>query len=74
MNRIRFKRIALVVLGIVLLCRAGRILAFLQGLDLGGILTLEPLRRMPESGRRLVTIALCALVVVVLHDLLSRRK
>jgi hypothetical protein len=74
MSRIRFKRIALVVIGIVLLCEAGRIRQFLKGLDLGGILTLEPLRRTPESGRFLVTIALLALAFVTLDSLLRRRK
>jgi hypothetical protein len=74
MSRIRFKRIALVAVVILLLARGGRILQFLKGLDLGGVLTLEPLRRTPEDGRFLVTIALLALAFVTLDSLLRRRK
>jgi hypothetical protein len=74
MSRIRFKRIALVVIGIVLLCQADRIIEFLKRLNPSGILTLEPLRRSPEEGRFLVTIALCVLVFVVLYSLFQRGK
>jgi len=74
MNQISFKRVALLAMAVLALSRTGRILEFLKGLDLGGILTIEPLRRSPEEGRFLVTIALCALVFVVLYSLLQKRK
>lgn len=74
MNRIRFKRIALVLVGVVLLCQAGRILEFIRALDLDGILTLEPLRRASEGLRCLITIALCVLVCVVLYSFFQKRK
>jgi len=74
MNQISFKRVALLAVVVLALSRTGRILEFLKGLDLGGILTIEPLRRSPEEGRFLVTIALCALVFVVLYSLFQKRK
>lgn len=74
MNRIRFKRIALVLVGVVLLCQAGRILEFITALDLGSMLTLDPLRHASEGVRCLITIALCVLVFVVLSSLFQRRK
>ncbi len=72
MNRISLKRVALVAAVVLLLSRTGRILEFLKGLDLSGILTLEPLRRTPEDGRCLMTLALGALAIVLLHSWLFR--
>lgn len=74
MNQISFKRLALLAAVILLLSRTGRILESLKGLDLGGILTLEPLRRTPEDGRCLMTLALGALVIVLLHSWFFRGR
>jgi len=74
MNQISLKRIALLTLVVLALSRTGRIIEFLKGFDLGGILTLEPLRRSPEEGRFLVTIALCVLAFVVLSSLFQKGK
>jgi len=66
-----------ILIGFVVVLVASRtrwIREFLKGLDFGGILTLDPLRRAPEEGRFLVTIALCALAFAFLLFLLSRRK
>lgn len=74
MNQISFKKIALAALVVFALSRTRQILRFLEELDLGGVLTLEPLRNSPEGARFLVTVALGALAVVLLCSLLSRRK
>jgi hypothetical protein len=74
MNQISLKRVALVAVVVLVLSRTGRILEFLKGLDLGGMLTIEPLRSASEGVRCLITIALCALVFVVLSSLFQRRK
>jgi hypothetical protein len=74
MNQISFKKIAATALVVFALSRTRQILRFFEELNLSGILTLEPLRNSPEGARFLVTVALCALVVVLLHNLLSGRK
>ena len=74
MIQLSWKKILIGFLVVLVASRTRRILEFLKGLDFGGILTLEPLRRQPEEGRFLVTIALCVLLFVVLFSLLSRRK
>ena len=74
MNQVSFKKIAVAALVVFALSRTRQILRFFRELELGGILTLEPLRNSPDGARFLVTVALCALVFVVLYSLLSRRK
>lgn len=74
MNQISFKKIAVAALVVFALSRTRQILQFLEGLELGGILTLEPLRNSPDGARFLVTVALGALAVVLLYNLLSGRK
>jgi hypothetical protein len=74
MNQISFKKIAVAVLVVFALSRTRQILRFLEELDLGGILTVEPLRNSPEGARFLATVALGALAVFLLYNLLSRRK
>jgi len=73
-NQISFKKIAIAVAVIFALSRTRQIVEFFKDLDLGGILTLEPLRRTPEEGRFLVTVAVGVLVVVVLWSLVKNRK
>lgn len=74
MNQISFKKIAVAALVVFALSRTRQILRFLDELNLGGILTLELLRNSPEGARFLVTVALCALAIVLLYNLLSGRK
>jgi hypothetical protein len=74
MNQISLKKIAVAALVVFALSRTRQILRFIEELDLGGVLTLEPLRNSPEGARFLVTVALGALAVVLLCSLLSRRK
>jgi hypothetical protein len=74
MTQLSWKKLLVGFLVVLVLSHAGRILVFLQGLDLGGILTLEPLRRTPEDGRCLMTHALGALVIVLLHSWFFRGR
>jgi len=74
MNQISLKKIAVAAMVIFALSRSRQILQFFEELELGGILTLEPLRNSPAGARFLVTVALCAFVFVVLYSLLSKRK
>lgn len=74
MPPISFKKIGILVFSVIALSRTRQILRFIEELDLGGVLTLEPLRNSPEGARFLVTVALCALVIVLLYNLLDRRK
>lgn len=74
MSQISFKKIAVAALVVFALSRTRQILRFLEDLDLRDILTLEPLRNSPEGARFLATVALGALAVVLLYNLLSGRK
>ncbi|MDX9880272.1 MAG: hypothetical protein RBS72_22175 [Sedimentisphaerales bacterium] len=68
MNQISAKKVLWAFIALLLLSRTGRIVQFFETLDLGGILTLEPLRNSPEGGRFLVTVALLALAFVTIHS------
>jgi len=72
--RISFKKIAIAFFVIFLLSRSRRILEALSGFDGGQILTLEPLKDSPEEGRFLVTLALMALIFLVILRVFLRRK
>jgi hypothetical protein len=74
MNQISFKKIAVAALVVFALSRTRQILQFFEELELGGILTLEPLRNSPAGARFLATVALGALAVVLFYNLLSRRR
>ena len=54
MNHISAKKVLWAFIALLLLSRTGRIVQFFEASDLGGILTLEPLRNSPEEGRFLV--------------------
>jgi hypothetical protein len=71
--QISFKKVLIGFLVLLVLSRTHRILEWLGSLDLGGVLTLGPLSRVPEDGRFLVTLALCALPVVLLISFLKRK-
>lgn len=68
MNQISLKKVLWAFIALLLLSRAGRIVQFIETQELGGILTLEPLRNSPEGGRFLVTVALLALAFVTIHS------
>jgi len=72
MNHISVKKVFLAFVAILLLSRTGRIVQFIEAMDFGGILTLEPLRNSPEEGRFLVTVALLVLVFVMIHSFLRK--
>jgi hypothetical protein len=74
MTRLSWKKLLLGFLIVLVLSRSGRIIEFLKELDLGSILTLEPLRRTPEDGRCLMTLALFALGIVLLHSWFLRGR
>jgi hypothetical protein len=74
MTQLSWKKLLVGFLVVLLLSRTGRILEFLKELDLSGILTLEPLRRTPEDGRCLMTLALGALGIVLLHSWFFRGR
>lgn len=72
MNHISAKKVLWAFIALLLLSRTGRIVQFFEAQDLGGILTLEPLRNSPQEGRFLVTVALLALAFVTIHSFLRK--
>ena len=72
MNHISAKKVLWAFIALLLLSRTGRIVQFFEASDLGGILTLEPLRNSPEEGRFLVTVALLVLAFVTIHSWLRK--
>jgi len=74
MNKISFKKIIITLLVIFILSRSRQIIEFVSNLNMGDILTLEPLRESPEKARFYITLALFVLAFVTVFSLLQKRK
>ena len=74
MPTIKWRAIVVAILILILIARARQIAKFFAKLNVGEIITLEPLQNSPQEGKFLVTLGLFALAFVTIFCLLNKRK
>lgn len=74
MPTIKWRAVVIAILVLILIARARQIVEFFAQLNIGEIITLEPLLNSPPEGKYVVTLGLFALVFITIFSLLNKRR